>query len=44
MFAIQAIDFQNCKDSTKITQRPHLDAQLELEPQAHMFAMQAFDL
>ena len=28
----------------KITQKPHLDAQLELEQQAHMFVMQAFDL
>ena len=28
----------------KITQKPHLDAQMELEQQAHMFVMQAFDL
>ena len=39
-----AYDIQNSKDSTKVTQNPYIIAQLELEQQADIFIMQAFDL
>ena len=44
LFAMEAFDFQNSKDSTDITQKSHLVARGELEQQAHMIAIQALDL